>query len=175
MHTHTHRTDLARGQKWNPLFWLRKRLPVKLPQFISGPIYRSDSLCCFFFRELSLPHILSVWAGRRRLGRCLTHAACEMRSIHRATLRLEMKCQARYPVSPWYGDAIIAGVLQTRELLRCYSDRCGARVTGMFRLMNLKYRGAAGDGRRVAVFQLTEKLYKLCKYEYYNQQQAKLA
>lgn len=45
----------------------------------------------------------------------------------------------------------------------------------MFRLMNLKYRGAAGDGRRVAVFHLTEKLYKLCKYEYYNQQQAKLA
>ncbi len=39
---------------------------------------------------------------------------------------------------PRYGDAIIAGVLSTQELLRCYLDRCGARMTGMSTLMNVK-------------------------------------
>lgn len=80
-HTRKHTADRARGKKWNPLFRLQERLPVKLPQSISGLIHRSDSLPCSFFRELSLPSPPSVCAGRRWLGRCLTRAACQMRTI----------------------------------------------------------------------------------------------
>lgn len=83
------------------------------------------------------PHIVSVWAGRRWLGRCLTRTACEMHTIPQSHSAFGNEMSGSVSSQPWYGDVIIAAVLPSRKLLRSYLDRCGACMTGMSRLMNL--------------------------------------